>query len=66
MDIFYANVSAYSSLKPYMMSPGNHEYPCKYGEYEARAAHMPFRQSKSNDMQYYSYTIGQVRERLQV
>jgi len=59
MDLFYANVSAYSKRIPYMLSPGNHEYPCNYGEYEARAAMMPFHGSNSSDMQYYSYTVGQ-------
>lgn len=59
MDIYYANISAYSSRVPYMLSPGNHEYPCNYGEYKARAAMMPFHGSQSPDMQYYSYTVGQ-------
>ena len=54
-----ANVSAYAKRKPYMMSPGNHEAPCAYGEYEARAAMMPHGGSNSSDMQYYSYTVGQ-------
>jgi 3',5'-cyclic AMP phosphodiesterase CpdA len=60
MDVFYANVSAYGMIKPYMLSPGNHEAPCDYTEYNARAAAMPFRQSKSTDVQYYSYTVGPV------
>jgi len=59
MDLYYANISAYSRRIPYMAAPGNHEYPCNYGEYEARFAMMPFRGSNSSDMQYYSYTVGQ-------
>lgn len=59
MDLFYANVSAYSRRVPYMLSPGNHEYPCNYGEYEARAAMMPSQAAGSTDVQYYSYTVGQ-------
>ena len=43
-----------------MTSPGNHEYPCDYIEYEARSAMMPFAGSGSTDMQYYSYTVGPV------
>ena len=43
-----------------MLSPGNHEGPCDYGEYEARAALMPHWGSASSDMQYYSYTVGRV------
>lgn len=43
-----------------MLSPGNHEAPCQYAEYEARAGLMPHWGSGSSDMQYYSYTIGQV------
>ena len=43
-----------------MLSPGNHEGPCDYGEYEARAALMPHWGSASSDMQYYSYTVGPV------
>jgi hypothetical protein len=60
MDVFYANASKYSSRRPYMTSPGNHEYPCDYIEYEARSAMMPFAGSGSTDMQYYSYTVGPV------
>jgi hypothetical protein len=60
LDLFYANVSRYAMLKPYMLSPGNHEYPCSYAEYEARQANMPYRASGSTDMQYYSYTVGPV------
>lgn len=59
MDLFYANISETASRVPYMMSPGNHEKPCNYGEYEARAGMMPFGGSNSPDMQYYSYTVGQ-------
>merc|ERR1719379_2328119 len=59
MDRYYANISSYASKVPYMLSPGNHEYPCDYGEYAARAAMMPHWGSGSNDMQYYSYTVGQ-------
>jgi hypothetical protein len=46
-----------------MLSPGNHEAPCDYGEYTSRAAHMPHWGSGSADMQYYSYTVGRVGER---
>lgn len=60
MNTFYANVSAYGTLKPYMLSPGNHEAPCNYGEYEARAAAMPHWGSNSADVQYYSYDVGRV------
>jgi len=58
MDVFYANVSRYAALKPYMLSPGNHEAPCAYGEYNVRAAAMPHWGSGSADVQYYSYTVG--------
>lgn len=43
-----------------MLSPGNHEAPCDYAEYEARAALMPHWSSRSSDMQYYSYNVGNV------
>lgn len=59
LDVFYGSISAYTRRVPLMLSPGNHEGPCKYGEYEARHAMMPYRGAKSNDMQYYSYTVGQ-------
>ena len=49
-----ANISAYAKRRPYMLSPGNHEAPCAYGEYEARAAMMPHGGSNSSDVQYYS------------
>lgn len=58
LDVFYANVSRFAAFKPYMMSPGNHEYPCAFMEYEARAKMMPHWGSGSSDMQYYSYTVG--------
>ena len=58
MNLFYANVSRYGSKKPYMLGPGNHEAPCDYAEYDIRNAHMPHYASKSNDVEYYSYTVG--------
>merc|ERR1711865_880292 len=60
MNVFYANVSRYAALKPYMVSPGNHEYPCNYVEYEARSRMMPYISSGSSDVQYYSYTVGRI------
>eukprot|EP00729_Bicosta_minor_P023817 gene23817-27041_t len=56
MDVYYANISAYATLKPYMLSPGNHEGPCDYGEYEARASAMPHFGAASLDVQIYSYS----------
>jgi hypothetical protein len=60
LDVFYGNVSAYSATKPYMLAPGNHEFPCSYGEYNAHAVQMPHWASESSDAQYYSYTVGQL------
>ena len=61
MDAYYENITRYSTVAPIMFSPGNHEWPCNYSEYERRQALVPHSESGSPTPHYYAHTFGRLR-----
>ena len=60
---FYDQMQPMATRIPYMLGPGNHEWPCNYYEYAVRQQAMPYAASGANatgNNFYYSYNWGQV------